>query len=153
MNNYFARAGRYILRLAVLLIIMLALMTLAGMSRGYGLSSYLFIFASTRGWFFLAFILTVGLLYPLFSFTKTEIKCDISQKRESIVNAFANCNYAVETSEESKMTFRAKSFVRRLYYGFDDRITVVSDGQYITIEGLRRDIVRIEARLHVFMAM
>jgi len=144
MNKYFARVCHRILRIAIFVALMFMLMF--GATKG--------VLISTKGLLiFMALFLVDGLLYPLYGFTKREIRCDISKKRENIVNAFASCNYTVETSEESKMTFRAKSFIRRLNYGFDDRITVISDGQYITVEGLKREVVRIETRLRAFVAM
>lgn len=153
MSKYFLRACRYILRIAVLMTVVLMIMTLSGLSSVNDLAQFASIFASTRGLLFLALIFVGGFIYPAFSFVKTEVKCDISQKRESIVNAFASCNYLLETSEDGKMTFRIRSFIRRLNYSFDDRITVISDGRYIVIEGLRREVVRIEARLRAFMAL
>jgi hypothetical protein len=142
---YCSRALKCLLKLAVLLTVVFAVMNLTGTLETGGLPVARALFASTRGMILLAVIVLWSAAYPLTSFTRTSVR--MAWDEERIKNAFAMFAYELESEREGRMTFRAKSPLRRFLWQFDDRVTVTRDGGFIDIEGLKRIVPRVETRL------
>ena len=77
---------------------------------------------------------------------------DIVADRDAIINAFHAAGYVMagEVPGES-MTFRAGSFLRRLWLTFDDRVTVRTFGGGIVIEGIRKEAVHAQFRINTYI--
>ncbi len=142
---YFSRALKCFLKLAVLLTVVFVIMNLTGTLETGGLPLARALFASSRGVILLAVIVVWSAAYPLASFTRTSIR--MAWDSEKIENAFATYGYELECESEERMTFRAKSTLRRVLWQFDDSVTVTRDGGFVDIEGLKRIVPRVETRL------
>ena len=151
MKNYFARAARQFLKLAILLAIMMTLISLSDTGRVSGAAIFESLSSMSKA---LLVLVVWGVIYPLYGFTKKRVRChDMFLQKDKIVNAFLSCNYMLESIEQGRMTFRPKSLILRLFYAYDDRVTVTAEGVHIVVEGLRREVVRIEPRLRTFVSM
>ena len=142
---YFTRALKCLLKLAVLLAVVFVAMNLTGTLETGGLPLAKALLTSTRGIILSAVIVLWSATYPLTSFTRVSIRMEFDS--EKIKNAFAVYAYELESESESMMTFRTKSVLRRILWQFDDRVTVMRDGGFGDIEGLKRIVPRVETRL------
>ncbi len=142
---YFSRALKCLFKLVVLLTVVFVAMSLTGTLETGGLPLLKALLASTRGIILMAVIVLWSAAYPFTSFTRMSVR--MAWDEERIVNAFAAYAYEPESRSEDKMTFRAKSVLRRVLWQFDDRVTVTRDGGFIDIEGLKRIVPRVETRL------
>ena len=73
---------------------------------------------------------------------------DIGDDRQAIIDTFADYGYSLSRQADDRLVFRSNSMWKRLTNQFDDVITVTSAGRYMTVEGLKKDVVRIELRLN-----
>ena len=77
--------------------------------------------------------------YPEVRGTHREAEADVAD-RDAIINAFHAAGYVMAGEVPGElMTFRAGSFLRRLWLTFDDRVTVRTFGGGIVIEGIRKE--------------
>lgn len=142
---YFSRALKCLFKLAILLTIVFVAMTLTNTLETGGLPLVKALLMSTRGVILLAVMVLWAAFYPLTSFTKVSIRMEWDIER--IENAFAAYGYVPESETEDRMTFRTKSIMRRVFWQFDDRVSVTRDGGFVDIEGLKRIVPRVETRL------
>ena len=142
---YFSRAAKCLLKLVILLTVVFVAMSLTGTLETGGMSLARKLFASTRGVVLLAVIVLWVVSYPLTSFSRVSLR--MSWDGERIKNAFAVYGYQLESEADERMTFRARSVLRRVLWQFDDRVTVTRDGGFVDIEGLKRIVPRVETRL------
>ncbi len=151
MNLYLVRALKCFLKLAILLALVFAAMSLTGTLNTGGLSMVQALFASTRGLVLLGVIVVWSAVYPIVSFCKVSVRMEFD--RERLVDAFATYAYEPESESEAEgqMTFRCTSTLRKILWQFDDRVTVTRDGGFVDIEGLKRIVPRVESRLKSMM--
>lgn len=144
MNSYLRRALKYLLYMLVLLAIIFTLMEL---TRTGNFERFSEVFFSQRGLLLLAMIVLLGLFYPKFGFVKREVKADLKADRDKIERAFQMSGYELRSQQEGELIFRAKSPVKRLMFFDEEAIRVAPDDNYITIEGIRKEVVKVEFRL------
>jgi hypothetical protein len=58
----------------------------------------------------------------------------------------------VVAQSDSAITFRARSFLKKLLMLYEDRIDVVKEGDFIVIHGNRRAVARIHYRLQTYLS-
>lgn len=144
---YLSRALKCFLKLAVLLTVIFAVMNLTGTLETGGLPLAKALFGSVKGILLLGLIVVWSAVYPLVSFMRTSVRMQWDDSGERLVNAFAGIGYVLEGETEGRMTFRTRSVLRRVMWQFDDRVTVAKDGGFISIEGLKKVVPRVETRL------
>ena len=101
--------------------------------------------------FYAVLLLALAAFYPKLSFTTLDIRASLSESREALLNAFATCGYELTQEEPGRLVFRAQKPIKRLLLQWDDAITVTADGSYISLEGLKKEVSRIELRLSAFL--
>lgn len=148
MNKYFQRALKCLFKLIILLSVVFAVMILTNTMDTQGLTVFRVIFMTWRGLLLIALVLIWSFVYPLASFTTVNLRLNMQEQRENLLNAFACYNYSLESEENNRMVFRANGMGRRILWQFDDAVTVTQDGNFIDIEGLKKIVPRVETRIN-----
>lgn len=148
MSLYLLRAVRYILRMVILLGIVFAILYFTNMLDTGGDSLLRALFLSRKGVILIAALLVLALLYPKMSFAKIDVRADITGDRAAIIEAFRSYNYSLAKERGGVMVFRADSIAKRILSSWDDAITVTGEGAYIALEGMKKDLPRVELRIN-----
>lgn len=151
MNSYFIRGVKYFLWLVVLFAVLFALMLLTGTAR-VGLTEGLQeLFYTTRGLLLLGVMIVLSVLYPKFGFVKKEFAANIASDRDKIIKAFEASGFVLDKESLDSMEFRVAKSIRKALLLWEDRIIVTADGNNIQIEGIRKEVVKIDYRLRAFL--
>jgi hypothetical protein len=151
-KTYILRALKYILRLFVLLAIVLIAMALTGTLNIEDGRVLEVLFLSNRGLILMALIILLGALYPKMSFMTADVRADMKNDRQTIIDSFAQLGYKLDSESDDTMIFRASKATQRFLMQWDDAVTVkAEEGTYISIEGLKRIVGRIETRLNAML--
>ena len=151
MGKYISRAGKYVLKMVVLLAIVFALMALTGMLNRSLNDVFNSLFNSLPGLILIGALIVFALLYPKMSFMKGGVRGDMTANREDIVNAFASANYVLASENGGRMVFRARTFGGKLLAQWDDAVVVTQEGRFIEMEGLKKVVSRVELRLNAYI--
>ena len=147
MKTHIVRAVKYLIWLALLFTLVFALMISTGTSRVGAGEALHELFGSSRGMLMIATIVVLALLYPRFGFTRRSVRAD----RERILQTLHTSGYSLVAESEGTMIFRASSPLKRALLLWEDRIAVTADGESITLDGIRKEVVRAEFRLKSFL--
>ena len=141
--KYIVRAIKYFFYFTFLLALFLSVLVLAGvvesnietMFRG-GYRSLLSIA--------LMFI-CVSSVYPVFGFVRKSaiIPGEYKGIRDGIVDAMESRGYILEKEEGENLSFRLKSTLNKITRMYEDRITFTRELGGFSVEGLRKDAIRI----------
>lgn len=87
----------------------------------------------------------VSAFYPMFGFMKKDILVpgEPAEHRAAILEYMEGRGYMLEKEDGGVMTFRLRSTFGRIAKMYEDRITLSRYVSGYTVEGLRRDVVRI----------
>lgn len=144
MKTYLIRSLKYLLWLVILFVAIFTIMSLTGTSREGALSE---IFTTRRGVMMLCMIVVLALLYPRFGFTRRDVRANMPADRDTLIETFRESGFALRDETPGRMVFRAATGFKRLMLLWEDTITVESDDKYIALEGIRKEVVRLEFRL------
>lgn len=131
----------------VLLGIVFAVMAAAGMLETTHGNAVQAILLSRNGMLLLGILIILAGIYPKVSFAQAGIEGDIHADRQKIKEVMQAYGFSLARESEEKMTFHSSKLSRRLASQFDDTVTVTASGGMIWLEGMKRDIFRMEARL------
>lgn len=151
MKKYLIRAVKYFLALCVLYAIIMALMFLTDTSLLSPAETFRALVRSTRGQVLIAAVVLLAALYPRFGFITRQTIGRLSDDREQIINAFASEGFRLVRESDAEMIFRGDSFVKRLSLLFEDEIRVTQNGEWITLDGIRRGVARVYYRLDSYL--
>ncbi|MCC8036248.1 MAG: hypothetical protein LIO77_10045 [Rikenellaceae bacterium] len=146
-GKYIIRSLRYILRMVVLLGIVFAVMAAAGLLETTHGNAFHTIFLSRNGMVLAGILVILAGIYPKVSFTQVRIEGDIHADRPRIKEVMQAYGFVTARESEDTMTFHSSKLSRRIASQFDDTVTVTGSGGVIWLEGMKRDIYRLEARL------
>ncbi len=152
-GKYLRRSLGYLLRLTLLICGIYALMWLSGSTRVSAEAFWTELFTSDRGLLLWGVVVVVAALYPLYGFVTRTIKADAIANNEEIHRAFIVAGYTKNSPTGGDVTtFRASAPLRKLLMFGEDAITVTDnhDGT-ITLDGIRKQVVQIEFRIHTFV--
>ena len=146
-NRYLIRALKYLVYLLLIFGVLFLILVLTGYSSWHSLS---LIWHTDRIWLLVAaFILLPG-IYPIFGYIKREMRLNFAEKRELLERVLTTNNYRIESETPDGLTARAVGS-KRFALLLEDRIVITSEGNYIRIEGPRKEVVKLEYRLKTFM--
>lgn len=147
MTLYLIRAIRYILRIAVILGIVFAILHFTGMLDIGGQNLLHVLFMSNKGLILIAALVILALIYPRLAFGEATMPVDAETRQREINDAFMSIGYVYAGEENGVMKYRSKSFMNRLLASFNDtvRITPVNGG--IKLEGMKKDVARTMSRI------
>ncbi len=147
MKQYLIRSVKYLIWLTILFMVVFLLMILTGGSQVGAAESLELLFGSSRGTMMICAIVFLALLYPRYGFVNREIRVDLSENRDVVLEAFSRSGYRLMEETEAGMVFRADAGWKRALLLWEDTLRVVPTPAGFAIEGLRREAVKVEFRL------
>ncbi len=135
--KYFVHSVKFFCAASVLALLLIAAMVATGTAT-----------ASWNDWHRFAvlfgFIALFAAIYPKLTFVARVVSCDLAKEGKPIaINAFREAGYELVGEGPDGMTFRPRSFGRRLRLLFDDEIRAVPQGDRLRIEGHRIGVYRV----------
>ena len=87
----------------------------------------------------------VAAVYPIFGFVRKSaiIPGEYKDIRDGIVDAMESRGYVLEKEEGENLSFRLKSTLNKISRMYEDRITFTRELGGFSVEGLRKDAIRI----------
>ena len=152
MKTYLRRSVKYLLWLIILLVALFALMRLTGTSGVAPGDELKMIFGSTRGQLMLVVIVVLAALYPRFGFVRRFVVADPERDMEAIEKAMDRTGFRLAETHPDEWVFVADSLWGRVKTLGEDRIVVRREGTGIVLDGIRREVVRVEFRLTGYLA-
>jgi hypothetical protein len=144
LKRYPIRVVKYFLFLSVLFVVLIGILLAMGQTSPEKLY-YVF---SNQYWVPLLLFVGLPLAYPLFGYTAHEVRGNLEDKRGAIEKALIMSGFRITTTEPERLIARGASTIKKLSLFFEDRIEVTAEGNhFVRIEGPRREVVRIEARI------
>lgn len=151
MKTYLVRALHYFIKIIVILVLAFGVLYLLEslldgrqllMDKDLMLYTLLY---TPKGWVVIGLILGLSAIYPLTSFTRVEIAGDFAKERAIMDRAMEDLGFRLVGHDSRQSEYRVKSLRKQLFSQFDDKITVSGNDRYITVSGMKKDVVRVEA--------
>ena len=143
LKRYPIRVVKYFLFLLALFVVLFGIMLAIGQT---SLTKLYTVFYS-QNWVLLILFVGLPLAYPFFGYVAHDVRGNLTDKRSAIERALAMSGFMPVVSEPGRIVARA-SGVKRASLLFEDRIEVTAESNhFVRIEGPRREVVRIEARI------
>ncbi len=155
--KYTIRAVKYLVKIAVLLSVIFALMRLSGTSNiestGGITGFFKTLIATSQGQIFVVALAIWCAIYPAVEFKRRSLLYDMRTRRDAIIKAMRAGRMTLAEDEGGRMVFRGESLVRRAWWMGDEAVTITSnpDGG-IDIEGPRRFVMEAEHRIPNYVA-
>ncbi len=141
--KYLIRALKYFVYFVLLLAIILAALILLGLAEAD--PATLFRNGYDSYWQIALMFAVLAGVYPLFGFMKKDVLTpgEYAEIRPDVLSVMESKGYELEKEEGENLSFRLRSRAARVSRMWEDRITLSRTFSGFTLEGLRRDIVRI----------
>lgn len=141
--KYLIRAAKYFLYFTILLVIILCIMVAIGAVEAD--IELMFKNGYDSLWQIGLMLVLIGLTYPFFGFMKKEtiIPGEYSEIRQGVIDYMESRGYVLEKEDEENLVFHQKSIVNRIFRMYEDNITLTRSFTGFTMEGLRKDVVRL----------
>lgn len=154
MNRYLIRSVKYLVWLTVLFILIFTVMVATGTTRAGDeleiTAIFNEIFGSSRGVLMICVILVLAALYPRFGFVNRTVGVRAATAHDDIIKSFDMSGYTLVGEENGSMIFRAATPLKKAMLLYEDQIVVTLAGEIAYIEGIRKEVVKIEFRLKSF---
>lgn len=149
MKTYIIRAVKYFLTLIILMFVLFAFMYLTGTSAS---NDYLGTLSSQRGIFMFISLMALAAVYPYFGYGKRVLNINYESNKDQIINVMSMCGYKFShLTEQGELVFRASATIKKITTMGEDAITIKDMGESLSIDGIRKELVRIEYRLKTFV--
>ena len=148
---YWRRAVKYMVRLLVLVFALIAVMVATGMARTGADGNLADVFMTPKALLIFAIIVLWSLVYPKLGFIRQPLKMDFNAGKEQIHKVFSDNGFVLVEQKDNEMIFRMSSPLRRTLALWEDRIVVSATDGGIEMEGMRKEVARIEFRLQPFL--
>ena len=141
--KYLVRAIKYFIWFTAILALTMFIMSVLGLVEAT--PEAMFREGTKSIWQIALLFLAVSLVYPMVGFRKEDavIPGDYSEIWDKVVDYMEAKGYRLESEEGETMKFRLRSKVSAFFKMFEDRVTFVKEPGGFTVEGLRKEIVRI----------
>lgn len=141
--KYIIRAIKYFFYFTILLIIILAVLILAHVVDGN--IETMFRDGYNSLWQIAIMFAAVSAVYPVFGFVKKDamVPGEYSEIRGKVIAFMENRGYRLEKEDGENMSFRSRSLLNRISRMCEDRITFTRTLGGFTLEGLRKDTIRL----------
>ena len=155
--KYIIRSVKYLVKIAVLLAVVFALMQMSGTSNIESTEGMLGFFkafiATSRGQIFAVALVVWCAAYPAVEFKKRNLFYDLSERKDAIVKAMNAGRMRLAEQQEGRMVFRGDSPARRLWWLGEEAVTITRNPKGgIDIEGPRRFVTEAEHRIPNYVA-
>lgn len=148
---YWRRAVKYMVRLLVLVFALIAVMVATGMARTGADGNLADVFMTPKALLLFAIIVLWSLVYPKLGFIRQPLRMDFNAGKERIQKVFSDNGFVLVEQKDNEMIFRMSSPLRRTLALWEDRIVVSATDGGIEMEGMRKEVARIEFRLQPFL--
>jgi len=141
--RYLVRAVKYFFYFLIIFVVLMALMIAFGFVEAD--IDTMFRNGTDSLWQIAVMLVVFGAAYPFFGFTKKEvwITGEYGEIRDGVQAYMQRRGYVLESEEGENMTFRCAGPINRTFRMFEDRITLTRSFSGFTMEGLRKDVVRL----------
>ena len=145
--RYFIRSLKTFVWFLLIFVIIVAIVVLTGMSE-FNIET-MFRNGYNSLWQIMALLLAIAAVYPKVSYARLfpKVNGNLSGLRVQIIALMQEFGYEVEKESVGVMTFRLKSGAARFSRRYEERITIEQTENGLSLEGLRKDIVRIISRM------
>lgn len=141
--KYLIRSIKYFIYFSVLLVVVMAVMVAIGavdadieMMFRHGYESL---------WQIALMLVLIAVTYPFFGFIKKEtvVPGEYSEIRQGVIDFMEDRGYTLKGEDGENMVFSQRNVVNRFFRMFEDNITLTRSITGFTMEGLRKDVVRL----------
>lgn len=141
--RYLVRAVKYFFYFLIIFVVLMALMIAFGFVEAD--IDTMFRNGTESLWQIGVMLVIFGAAYPFFGFAKKEawITGEYSEIRSGVLAYMESRGYVLESEEGENLTFRCAGPLNRTFRMFEDRITLTRSITGFTMEGLRKDVVRL----------
>ena len=145
--KYLVRAVKYFLYFCLLLVIILAALILLGLAEAD--PATLFRNGYDSYWQIALMFAALAAAYPYFGFMKKEVTIpgEYGAIRDGVVGVMQERGYELEREEGEDLFFRLRSRAARISRMWEDRVSVTRRLGGFTLEGPRKDLVRLSYAL------
>ena len=145
--KYFIRAVKYFFYFAFLTTVIVLALVATGLASGD--INELFEGGYNALWKMAIFFAVVGAVYPKLGFIsrKMYVSKDKDQIRAEVVEYMSERMYGFESETDDSITFRYRGALGRLTRMYEDRIVLTRTEDGYTMEGLRKDVMRLATGL------
>ena len=145
--KYLRRSVKYFFYFAILFVIIMVLMVALGAVEAD--IDLMFTKGYESLWQIALMLVVISAAYPYFGFMKKEtiIPGEYAGIRGGIIAYMEERGYMLVSEEGENLRFRSRSVVRRIFRMFEDDITMTRSFTGFTMEGLRKDLVRLSSGL------
>lgn len=100
-------------------------------------------------WKIAIFFAIVAAVYPKLGFITRDMEIDrnLPDIREEVIRYMEGRGYALESESPETMSFRFRRITGRLMKMNEDRLVITRTGNTCTMEGLRKDVMRVSSGL------
>ena len=148
LKRYPIRVLKYLLFLLVFFIVLFGIMLLFNWSSW---NAFLRVWTSNQAWVMILVFVGFPLIYPLISYTARDIRGNLDDKRNVLERALASSGYTITEDRPGRITAHTKG-IKKVSLLFEDRLTITPEGNhYIRVEGLKKEVVKLESRMRMFM--
>lgn len=148
VGKYISRSVKYLIKLVILLALLFALMILSETSTLNPENFMDSFFGSLKGQLLMIVLVLWSAFYPKVEFVSRHMNSDLAENRDAIVRAFAAGGMIPGGEERGKMVFRGQSMARRLWFLWDDAVTVTANpAGGFDMEGPRRFVGEAQSRI------
>lgn len=146
--KYLIRSIKSTLYFVVVFLLITGVMFLISSQKAKGLA-YGDMFEEGSLYKLIIFFVLFGAVYPAVSFFKRKIYInkDYTEYHQLVSDTLDQLEYEYEKEDDRCICFRKKGFAGKATRFFEDRITLYPEQGLITIEGYRRDVMRIVSLL------
>lgn len=148
-GKYLIRAAKYLVKLIILLAVLFALMLYSNTTTLSAENFFADFFNQPRGWLLIGIVILWSLLYPKVEFVRRHVEGNLREDRKGIINALNAGGMTLSGKSEGSLEFRAESPMRRIWWLWEDAVTVTQDGgkEDLIIAGPRRFVSEAQSRL------
>lgn len=145
--KYTIRAIKYFFHFAIITTIILIILVFIGAAEAN--INTMFRGGAADIWKIAAMFALIAAVYPKLGFTnhETTVTADWNQIRGEVIEYFKEKGYFLESESDGIVTFRHRNILNRMTRMSEDRITVTTGPGAMSLEGLRKDVLRLCAGL------
>lgn len=147
MKQYLIRSAKYLLWLILLFTLIYALMIFSNTSNIEGEDALAALFKSQRGLLMVVALFVLALFYPRFGFVRRTLVGDLAQNRELVLKTLQISGFELTEEHDGILIFQGATFLKKAKVLWEDKIIITPMGENFQIEGIRKEVVKIEFRL------
>jgi len=145
MNDYFRRAGKFILYMVVIFVVVLVIFPkiTGGKTPDITWSDFLH---NQRFTIFMGLLLAYSFVYPLIAFAKIKrhLNGSFADNRAVFEKAFETLQYIKTEETPDRIVYRRKSQFARFAQWYEDSVVINLTENPVIISGMRKSVTRID---------